>query len=130
MPVVEVKVDPQNQPPMPAQDRIWGHDCGDPPKEPPAKSVPLRCQAAPLVIGQPKRATTKLLLQDSILFHEVLNRTLLFAARPTSKREQEGPKWIAVRQHPSMLTAPRRPGELPAELWDHRGSATNLVDSE
>lgn len=75
----------RDQPPVSAHGRVRGHDCGDASNEPATKRLPFRRQPQALIIGQPKPAPAKLLLQDSIFIYQILDRPLLFAPRPSSK---------------------------------------------
>jgi hypothetical protein len=76
---------------MPAQDRVWRHDCGDAPQQLSAQSMPLRREPAALVVRQLKALALQLLSKDAVLFYEVFDKVLLVAVNPSSERNDQQP---------------------------------------
>ena len=68
--------------------------CSDLSQQSPPQSHSLGCQAAPLIVIQPKPSATKLLSKDSVLFAKVVNSVLLRLIHPSGHSDQHEPKWV------------------------------------
>ena len=68
--------------------------CSDLSQQSPPQSHGLGCQAAPLIVIQPKPSATKLLSKDSVLFAKVVNSVLLRLIHPSGHSDQHEPKWV------------------------------------
>jgi hypothetical protein len=79
---------------MPGQQGLGCYEGSDLSQESPPQFLGLGCQAATLVVVQPKPATTKLLSQDSILFAEVFDGVLLRLVHPSGHGDQHEPEWV------------------------------------
>ena len=88
---------------MPAENRVRRHDRGDRGQDPVSEGLSFRCQATSLGVGQAKTSTPELLLQDSILFAEVLDHGVLFAADPPSGGDDEDLPWTNYPCHGWMM---------------------------
>ena len=97
--------------------------CACSPSLPAPGQVPIWCHKFGQASESSKQPANTQFPRDSIQFREIFNRALLFSASRTGIGEPESSKWIAVRQHSSMVTTPSGPGEPPAELWDPTGPA-------
>ena len=102
---VEILAPRRDQPPMPGQDGVRGHDRGDLLKESATQRLPLGGQPAALVVGEAEAATArlKLLLQDAVLFYEIGDRTGLATANPASEGGQKEAEADGI-EHPRRLS--------------------------
>ena len=66
-------------------------------------AFPFGAKRRRLSVGQAKTSTPELLLQDSILFAEVLDRGILLAADPPSGGDDEDLPWTNHACHGSMM---------------------------
>jgi len=82
---------------MPAQDGVWRHDGRDLRTKTPPKGLALRSEPATLIIVELESLAAKLLLQDPILFEEVVNDVGLLAVDATGERGEEEPEPEEVR---------------------------------
>jgi hypothetical protein len=64
---------------MPAQDRIWSHDGGNLIECFSAETLSLGGESSSLLVCQAEPAALCLLLQDAILFNQILDYGLLVA---------------------------------------------------
>jgi hypothetical protein len=71
---------------VPSQNRVGGHDGRDLPQDPSTESATCRREASALVVGEPEAAPLHLLLEDTVLLHQVLDNVLLVAVDPSSER--------------------------------------------
>ena len=78
---------------MPPKDRVRRHDRGDLGQYPVSEGFSFRRQAASLGVVEAKASAPELLLQDSILFAEVLDHGILVAADPPSRGDDEDLPW-------------------------------------
>ena len=76
---------PGNQLPVPAQDRVGGHEGRDLPQDPSTEAVALRGEASALVVGPPKAAASQLGPEDPVLLYQVLDDVLLVAVDPSGE---------------------------------------------
>ena len=78
---------------MPTENRVRGHDRSDLGEYPVAEGFSFRRQTASLGVGEAKASAPELLLQNSILFVEVLDDRTLLAADPASNCDDEDLSW-------------------------------------
>jgi len=88
---------------MPPKYGVRRHDRGDLGQDPVSDSFSFRCQATSLGVGQAKTSPAELLLQDSILFAEVLDHGVLLAADPPSGGDDEDLPWANYPCHGWMM---------------------------
>ncbi len=82
-----------NELPVPAEDGVGRDERGDFGKGTAADSFASHGQSASLIIGQPEFFATELLLEDSVLFTEILDDSVLLATDPSGKgRNQDLPR--------------------------------------
>ena len=81
---------------VPAQNGVRGNDRSDARKYAWTKDLALCCEATTLGVGQSKAFSAELLLQDAVLFDEVLDDVDLVPVDPTGKRRQEQLKWEEI----------------------------------
>jgi len=74
---------------MPAQDRVRGHDRGNPTQQPSAEPMPFRCETTALVILQPQAVAFQLLSKNAVLLYEVLDHLLLVSVYPSGEGHEQ-----------------------------------------
>ena len=100
---------------MPAQDRIRRHDRSDLGQHSVAKGFSFRRQATTLGVGEAEASASELLLQDSILFTEVLDRGNLVTANPADGLRPTGPDLANLWAGESWGVAGSRPCKPPEQ---------------
>jgi hypothetical protein len=88
---------------MPSEDRVRRHDCGDLREHPVASCFSFRRQATSLSVGEAQAFAPELLLQDPILFAEVLDRGMLVASDPPGSGNDEDLPWTNHPCHAAMM---------------------------
>src|SRR5262249_7079922 len=97
---------PGNQLPVPPEDCVGRHDGRDLPQEPSAESATFHRKASALVVGQPEAAAIHLLLEDTVLLHQVLNNVLLVAVDPSREGQEQHLQGVEIGSHPPILLCP------------------------
>ena len=78
-----------DQPPVPAEDRVRGHDTGDLHQRASAELPATHRESTALGVCEPKRSRTKLFAEDAILLSEIIDQIFLAAIHPASNGEHE-----------------------------------------
>ena len=65
-----------DEPPIPTEDGVGGHDAGDGREAAPAEDLAFQGSAAPLVIGEAKPSGTVRGAEDPVLLEQVVNDRL------------------------------------------------------
>jgi len=65
-----------------------------------------------LVVGQSEPPSTELLLEDSVLFSEILDDRILLASNPTSHRGYEDLPGLENGRHPLIVATPTADRQL------------------
>jgi len=76
---------------VPSEDGVGRHDRRDPLEQLPAKPLPLRREPAALIVVEAKPLAVQL-VEDSVLFEEVVDRLRLLAVDPGGEREEQESK--------------------------------------
>jgi hypothetical protein len=84
-PLVPVRPLPDDELPMPPQNRVWCHDGGYLTQELPSQPVPPDRQATPVGVSELDPLLTKLAPQDAILLHQIRERLPLLVIQPASE---------------------------------------------
>ena len=74
---------------MPSKQGIWGYERFDFIKHLTAEDLGLRGQSPTLIVGELKPLSFELILEDSILFHEIVNDRLLMAIKSSGKSDYQ-----------------------------------------
>lgn len=74
---------------MPSQNSVGSDDASKLAEKPPAWHFAFHRQPSPLTVGETKPLILELVLQNSVLFLEILNDCLLMVVDPASQGEQE-----------------------------------------
>jgi hypothetical protein len=64
-------------------------------------------QSASLIIGQPESSATELLLEDSVLFAEIFDDSVLLTAHPSGEGGHEDLPGLEDGGHPSIVARKR-----------------------
>ncbi len=94
-----------------------GHDRCDLPQDPSTESATLGRVASALVVGQPQAALLHLLLEDTVLLHQVFDDVLLVAVDPSSEGHEQHLQGVEIGRHRPILS-----GLTPERVWG-KGSA-------
>jgi hypothetical protein len=78
-----------NELPVPAKDGVWSDERSDLRKRAPSNGLATDGQSASLVVGQPEAPAAELLLENPVLFTEILDDCVLLAADPARQRGHE-----------------------------------------
>ena len=63
-------------------------------------------ESAALVVGQSKPSATELLLEDTVLFSEVVDHRVLLARDPSGHGGHEDLPWMEHCRHPLIVASP------------------------
>ena len=88
-----------DEPPIPMEDGVGGHDSGDVCEAAPAEDLAFHGQAAPLVIGEAKPSGTVRGAEDTVLLEQVVNDRLLIPVDPAGEEKQEEGERRRQRAH-------------------------------
>ena len=92
--------------PVPSEQRIGRHQRLQFIKCPAPQHLGLHGQAYPLCVGEPKPLSFELLLEDTVLFDEIINDHLLLAVKPAGQGDYQEMKWLYDVAHcPNRLSA-------------------------
>jgi hypothetical protein len=83
--IVRVGPLPNNELPMPPQDRAWCHDGGDLLQDLSSQPVLADRQASPVGISEPDPLLTQLASKDAVLLHQIRERLPLLAIQPAGE---------------------------------------------
>ncbi len=64
---------------------------------------PFGRPGATLIVGQPESSASELLLQDAVLFSEILDDCVLMAADPAREDGHEDLPGLVDRRHPEIV---------------------------
>jgi hypothetical protein len=92
---------------MPAHDRVRRHDRRNTTEKASSELLSLLGQPAALIVRESNSAATELLLEDAVLFDQVLDRALLLSADPADGGQEQGAKREAVVQHSGRIATLR-----------------------
>jgi hypothetical protein len=59
-----------------------------------------------LIVGQPESFATELLLENAVLFPEIVDPLILLACDPSGHRGDENLPGLEHRRHPSIVAKP------------------------
>ena len=80
--------------PVPPKQSVWCDEGREFLEHVTADLLRLRCQSAPLSVGEEKTLVADLLPEDAVLFLEVLDHVLLLAIHPACERNHEEVEWV------------------------------------
>ena len=92
-----------NELPVPTEDGVGSNERSDFGEGAAADSLAPDRESASLCIGQAESSTTELLLEDSVLFSEIVDDRILMAAEPTGERSHEDLPGLKHRRHPEIV---------------------------
>jgi hypothetical protein len=75
--------------PVPSQQRLRSHNCGDFTKQFPTEFLRFGCESTPLIVAKSHSTRAHLLSKNPILFHQVLDDLLLMLVHPASNGGDE-----------------------------------------
>ncbi len=91
---------------MPTKNGVWRDDRCDFGKGASSDGLAPHGESASLIVGQAESSATELLLEDSILFTEVLDDRILLAADPASEGGNKDLPGLKDGGHPSIVARP------------------------
>jgi hypothetical protein len=103
----------RNELPMPPKDGVGSDDRCDFRQCPPADGSTPHGQSASLIVGQPESFATELLLQDTILFSEVLDDRVLLSGDPARHSGDEDLPRLDDSGHRPIMTTSLGNRQLP-----------------
>ncbi|MEA2080245.1 MAG: hypothetical protein U9P00_10390 [Pseudomonadota bacterium] len=74
---------------MPSKQSIWSNKRFEFIKQPAAKDFGFHGQPYPLFVSKPKPLSFELLLENTVLFDEIVDNRLLVAVKPTGQSDYE-----------------------------------------
>jgi hypothetical protein len=89
---------------VPSQNRVGCHDGCELRQYAATEPLALRREASALVVGQPNAPSLQLLSEDTILFDQVLDDSLLVAVDPSSEGHEQQSERIEILQ--CLISAP------------------------
>ena len=105
----------RNKLPMPAEECVGRDDRSDVRQGTSADGLSSYSQPTSLVVGEAKSSATELLLENSILFAEVLDDRILLLRDPAGQGGDEDLPWMEHRGHSVIVAALRDLGQLSGE---------------
>ncbi len=96
-----------NQLPVPTKNRVGGDERSNICEGTSTDGFAADREPATLIVGQPESSTPELLLQDAVLFSEILDDYVLMAADPAGEGGHEDLPGLEDGGHPSIVARQR-----------------------
>jgi hypothetical protein len=121
-----------NEPLVPAEDRVGGHDAGDLAEALAAHGLALGGEAPTLSVGETKTTPSELLAEYTVLLLEVGDDILLLPGDPPSKGQQEKLQGTGWGEHedksgPRARSGARDPQRTRDRCQDRRSERLNAA---
>jgi hypothetical protein len=92
-----------HKPPVPSQDRVECHDGCDLRQYASTELLALRRETSALVVGQPNAPSPQLRSEDTVLFDQVLDDSLLVEVDPSSEGHEQQSERVEIGRHQPIL---------------------------